>query len=211
MAIENRKSAIGKRNSNGPLPMAHCFSTATQARDRIDRMIPYGRRLKFAFRTFFSILDHSRIPDDVASALGMSTPEREEAPAPVVPESTDRALQMLAILQRDGRLVDFLMEDLGAYQDAQIGAAARDVHAGCRKALTRYVALESVLDDEEGQTVTVDRAADPSSVKVVGSVAGAPPYRGVLRHRGWRATRVDLPPLAAAGRTILAPAEVEVS
>jgi hypothetical protein len=118
---------------------------------------------------------------------------------------------MLAILQRDGRLVDFLMEDLAAYQDAQIGAAARDVHAGCRTALTRYVALESVLDDEEGQTVTVDRTADPSSVKVVGSVAGAPPYRGVLRHRGWRATRVDLPPLAAAGRTILAPAEVEVS
>ena len=174
-------------------------------------MIWYGRRLKFAFRTFFSILDHSRIPDDVASALGKAEPEPEKAPDPVAPESTDRALQMLAILQRDGRLVDFLMEDLAAYQDAQIGAAARDVHAGCRKALTRYVALESVLDDEEGQTVTVDRTADPSSVKVVGSVAGAPPYRGVLRHRGWRATRVDLPPLAAAGRTILAPAEVEVS
>jgi Domain of unknown function (DUF2760) len=176
-------------------------------------MISYGRRLKLAFRTFFSILDHSRIPDDVAAALGRREPEPEKtpAPAPAAADSTDRALQMLAILQRDGRLVDFLMEDLAAFQDAQIGAAARDVHAGCRKALTRYVALESVLDDEEGQAVTVDRTADPSSVKVVGSVAGAPPYRGVLRHRGWRATRVDLPPLAAAGRTILAPAEVEVS
>jgi Domain of unknown function (DUF2760) len=174
-------------------------------------MISYGRRLKFAFRTFFSILDHSRIPDDVASALGKPEAEKVPPPAPVVQDSTDRALQMLAILQRDGRLVDFLMEDLGAYQDAQIGAAARDVHAGCRKALTRYVSLDAVLDDDEGQTVTVERGVDPASVKVVGSVGGAPPYRGVLRHRGWQATRVDLPPLSTAGRSILAPAEVEVS
>jgi Domain of unknown function (DUF2760) len=68
-----------------------------------------------------------------------------------------------------------------------------------------------VLEDEEGRPVTIDRGADPASVKVVGSVAGAPPYRGVLRHRGWQATRVDLPPLPSAGRTILAPAEVEIS
>jgi len=174
-------------------------------------MISYGRRLKYAFRTFFSILDHSRIPDDVAAALGKTEIERAPAPAPVVQDSTDRALQMLAILQRDGRLVDFLMEDLGAYQDVQIGAAARDVHAGCRKALTRYVSLDAVLDDDEGQTVSVESGVDPASVKVVGSVGGAPPYRGVLRHRGWRATRVDLPPLSASGRTILAPAEVEIS
>jgi hypothetical protein len=174
-------------------------------------MISYGRRLKYAFRTFFSILDHSRIPDDVAAALGKTEIAKAPAPAPVVHDSTDRALQLLAILQRDGRLVDFLMEDLGAYQDAQIGAAARDVHAGCRKALTRYVSLDGVLDDDEGQTVTVESGVDPASVKVVGSVGGAPPYRGVLRHRGWRATRVELPPLPAAGRTILAPAEVEVS
>jgi hypothetical protein len=176
-------------------------------------MISYGRRLRYAFRTFFSILDHSRIPDDVAAALGKTAAETAPppAPAPVVQDSPDRALQMLAILQRDGRLVDFLMEDLGAYQDVQIGAAARDVHAGCRKALMRYVSLDAVLDDDEGQTVSVESGVDPASVKVVGSVGGAPPYRGVLRHRGWRATRVDLPPLSASGRTILAPAEVEIS
>jgi hypothetical protein len=175
-------------------------------------MIPYGRRLKFAFRTFFSILDHSRIPDDVVAAMV----ERERTAPPAAPtappaDSTDRALQMLAILQRDGRLIDFLMEDLGGYADAQIGAAARDVHAGCRDALERYVSLQAVLEDEEGRPVTIERGADPASVKVVGSVAGAPPYRGVLRHRGWQATRVDLPPLPSAGRTILAPAEVEIS
>jgi hypothetical protein len=176
-------------------------------------MIPYGRRLKFAFRTFFSILDRSRIPEDVAAAL--SAKARDEAPLPAAEppaaESADRALQMLAILQRDGRLVDFLMEDLGSYPDAQIGAAARDVHAGCRQALTRYLSLQAVLEDEEGRPVVVQRGTDPASVKVVGTVGGAPPYRGVLRHRGWQATRVELPPLPPAGRSILAPAEVEIS
>jgi hypothetical protein len=179
-------------------------------------MISYGRRLKFAFRTFFSILDHSRIPPDVVEAL-VESPETREAPRaspapqPPAPESSDRALQMLAILQRDGRLIDFLMEDLGTYSDAQIGAAVRDVHAGCRSALTRYLTLGPVIDDQEGQPVTVSAGTDPSTVKVVGNVAGAPPFRGVLRHRGWDASRAALPPLPASGRSILAPAEVEVS
>jgi uncharacterized protein DUF2760 len=175
-------------------------------------MISYGRRLKYAFRTFFSILDHSRIPEDVVAAMIEPQPERvPAAPTPQPADSADRALQMLAILQRDGRFVDFLMEDLATYQDAQIGAAARDVHAGCRQALRRYVSLQAVLEDDEGRTVTVERGTDPASVKVVGSIAGAPPYQGVLRHRGWQVTRVELPPLPAVGRTILAPAEVEVS
>lgn len=173
-------------------------------------MISYGRRLKFAFRSFFSILDYSRLPDDVVAEL-VKAPER---PAPAVPpppsDTTDRATQMLSLLQRDGRLLDFLMEDLGSYQDAQIGAAARDVHAGCRQMLARYFTLAPVLDDEEGQPTTLDRDIDPARVKVVGNVAGQPPYRGILRHRGWEATRVELPPLPAAGRTILAPAEVEI-
>jgi hypothetical protein len=181
-------------------------------------MVPYFRRLKFAFRTFFSILDHSRVPDDVAEELSAGRVAKEEArpAAPAVPveasqPDSDRALQMLALLQRDGRLIDFLMEDLGGYSDAQIGAAVRDVHAGCRKAIERYVALRPVIDEEEGRPVTIDRGADPASVKVVGNVPGSPPFRGVLRHRGWDAARVDLPPLAPAGRTIVAPAEVEVS
>lgn len=180
-------------------------------------MISYGRRLKFAFRTFFSILDHSRIPPDVVEALVETREARREAPRAATPpppaasESSDRALQMLAILQRDGRLIDFLMEDLGTYSDAQIGAAVRDVHSGCRSALNRYVTLGPVIDDQEGQPVTVSGDADPATVKVVGNVAGSPPFRGILRHRGWDASRAALPPLPATGRSILAPAEVEVS
>ena len=175
-------------------------------------MLPYGKRLKLAFRTFFWLIDFGEVPADVLDAT-----EQKATPAPppskpiVQPETTDRAVQMLAILQRDGRLVDFLMEDLTAYADAQVGAAVRDVHTACRAALTRYATIGPVIEDEEGQTVTVERGTDPAAVKVSGSVAGDPPYRGVLRHRGWQATRLDLPPLAATGRAIIAPAEVEVS
>jgi len=173
-------------------------------------MISYGTRLKYAFRSFFSLLDYGRIPDDIVEAVVTTRAEPQAAP-PVAADQTDRAIQILALLQRDGRLVDFLMEDLAAYPDAQVGAAVRDVHAGCRAALTRYATLSPVIDDEEGRPVTVERGSDPASVKIVGAVSGEPPYRGVLRHRGWEASRFDLPPLPSSGRTIVAPAEVEIS
>jgi Domain of unknown function (DUF2760) len=198
-------------------------------------MVPYGTRLKYAFRTFFSILDRSRIPDDVLAALhpgaqttrvggpgphpgAQSTGATVAAPAPMKPvppptkqDPVERATQMLALLQRDGRLIDFLMEDLATYADSQIGAAVRDVHAGCRQALDRYFTLRPVLDDEEGRPVTIERGMDAAGIKIVGNVTGQPPLRGVLRHRGWEATRIELPPLPATGHNILAPAEVEVT
>ena len=116
-------------------------------------------------------------------------------------------------MQREGRLVDFLIEDLTAYSDAQIGAAVRDVHAGCRRVLARYVTLEPILAGKEGEPMTVGRTAvDPAAVHLVGNVTGQPPFPGTLLHRGWRATRVELPPLGdRAGRPIVAPAEVEVA
>jgi hypothetical protein len=129
--------------------------------------------------------------------------------APAVEEGA-RAAQILAILQRDGRLIDFLMEEIAAFPDAQIGAAVRDVHAGSRQALLRYIALSPVLDGEEGNPVTVPAGTDAAAVKVIGNVAGAPPYRGLLRHRGWRASRLDLPPLPATDHLVIAPAEVEI-
>jgi hypothetical protein len=176
-------------------------------------MVSYWRRVGFAFRTFFTILDHSRIPGDVAAELGGPAPEAPQAQpaqAPPPPETAHRAVQMLALLQRDGRLVDFLMEDLSAYQDAQVGAAVRDVHAGCRQVLTRYLTLEPVMIEDEGQTVTIERDADAARIKVIGNVAGQPPYRGALRHRGWEASRIELPPPPASGGTVIAPAEVEI-
>jgi hypothetical protein len=127
-------------------------------------------------------------------------------------ESFDRAVQMLALLQRDGRLVDFLAENISAYPDAQIGAAVRTIHDNCRQVLDQYVKLEPILNSEEDQPVTVPAGFDLAAIRLIGNVAGAPPVRGVLRHKGWRVKEVNLPPLAqSAGRMVVAPAEVELS
>ena len=120
---------------------------------------------------------------------------------------------MLALLQREGRLIDFVLEDLATYSDAQIGAAARDVHAGCRRVLERYVTLESILPGREGESVTVgqDQPIDPAAFHLVGNVAGQPPFRGTLLHPGWRASRVAASAARRpTGRAIVAPAEIEV-
>ena len=193
------------------------LSLACPGRDTIEWMIPYFRRVKYAFRSFFSILDHSRVPEDVVAALdkGAAAVAAPATPAPPPgglrqPAPDDRATQLLALLQRDARLLDFLLEDLGTYGDAQVGAAVRDVHAGCRGVLTRYLSIAPVVAEEEGEAVTVDRGADPARIKVVGNVAVGPPYRGVVRHRGWEVTHMNLPPVPSSGRSILAPAEIEV-
>jgi hypothetical protein len=165
-------------------------------------------RIKLAFAAFFTILFQGRLP------AALRTVDRSDAPPPPVSdESPGRVVQVLALLQREGRFVDFVREELGGYSDAQIGAAARDVQAGCRRMLDKYVALESILGGREGETVTVgqDQKIDPAALHLVGNVSGQPPFRGTLLHPGWRAIRVDLPPLATGGRTIVAPAEIEIA
>ena len=169
-------------------------------------------RIALAFRSFFAILFTGRLPDDIAQAFGFTQrkPQPTPKPAPAVLTS-DGALQILGILQRDSRLVDFLMEDISSYQDDQIGAAVRNMHDQCRESLTRYLHLSPVIDGVEGSFTKLD-ANDPATVKLLGNVpaTGKAPG-GVLRHKGWRADKVDLPPLAASqNATIIAPAEVEV-
>lgn len=170
-------------------------------------------RIKFAFSAFFTILFKGRLPAALEPAVRTDVASQPTATPPPSVDSTDRAVQLLALLQREGRLVDFAREDLAAYSDAQIGAAARDVHAGCRRVLDRYVTLEAILPGREGETVTIgqDQHVDPSAFHLVGNVAGQPPFRGVLLHPGWRASNVQLPSLGASGRAIVAPAEIEIS
>jgi hypothetical protein len=132
-------------------------------------------------------------------------------PAAPPPDRGEAALRMLALMQQEGRLVDFLEEDLTAYSDTQIGSAVRTIHGGCRAVLKERLDLAPILPGAEGATVTVERGFDPAAVRVTGNVRGEPPYQGVLRHPGWRAAAFRLP--ATTGdrdHTILAPAEVEV-
>lgn len=177
-------------------------------------MIGFWTRVSYAFRCFFAILLNAEIPADIVRDLlktPAAVPPKPEVKAPAAVESSDRAVQMLALLQRDGRLVDFLEEDVAPYPDAQLGAAVRSIHSACRQVLERYVKLEPVLASEEDQPVTVPAGFDPAAIKLLGNVAGQPPLRGLLRHRGWRVKEANLPSLPqGAGREIVAPAEVEI-
>jgi hypothetical protein len=187
-------------------------------------MIGFSTRLSFAFRCFFSLLFQGKIPPELLQALSSSaaeaplraagtatSPEPSRADAQNA-DGLDRAVQILALLQRDGRLVDFLEEDVSSYPDVQLGAAVRSIHNSCRQVLERYVKLEPVLSSEEDHPVTVPVGFDPAAIKVIGSVTGQPPIRGLLRHRGWRVSKVNLPSLPqGSGRAIVAPAEVEVA
>ena len=121
-------------------------------------------------------------------------------------------LRVLALLQRDGRLIDFLEEDIDAYSDAQIGAAVRDIHRGCRKSLHDYLTIEPVLNAAEDERVTVATDYDPAAIRLIGNVDGVPPFQGVLKHHGWRVKEAHLPTLpATVGDTsVLSPAEIEI-
>ncbi|AUX25279.1 hypothetical protein SOCEGT47_058230 [Sorangium cellulosum] len=137
--------------------------------------------------------------------------EKAPAAAPPAAPAVGSALQLLSLLQREGRLVDFLEQDIASFSDADIGAAARMVHEGCRKALLGHAKLAPVRREEEGAKVTLEAGYNPAEVKLIGNVSGSAPYRGVLRHRGWRADELSLPtPIAGHDASIIAPAEVEL-
>jgi hypothetical protein len=120
-------------------------------------------------------------------------------------------LYLLSLLQREGRLVDFFAENLEQYQDAQIGAAVRGIHENCKKTIEKNLKLAPVIDQPEGEKTRIEPGFDPHAVKLTGNVTGEPPFTGVLRHRGWRTTRLDLPTLSDVEDTgIIAPAEVEI-
>jgi hypothetical protein len=192
-------------------------------------------RIVLAFSCFFSVLFKGKLP---ASAALLAPDEGELQPtpppvlaplpvaapaAPVVAVAAPRpgdsdggptgrnegALVLLGLLQREGRLVDFLRESLDLHPDAAIGAAVRDVHRGCRKVLDEHLRLEPVMPGNEEGPVVVPRGFDPAEVRLIGLAAGEPPWRGILVHHGWRAVDVKLPTLSeGVDRRVVAPAEV---
>jgi len=162
------------------------------------------------------------------------TPPPSPAPAPVKPltpviekpapathpalepvilkEATpDAALQLLSILQKEARFIDFIQEDILHYSDADIGAAARVVHEGCRKTIREHFSLQPVRSESEGSRVTLPKGFDAASVRLTGNVVGEAPFTGTLVHKGWQVSEVRLPKLTAGHSShILAPAEVEL-
>ena len=197
-------------------------------------------RFTLAFRCFFKLLFTGKLPsaaagylpEKKAEAKALPEPKKEpeskpaekkpaavEAVKPVVRPSADLAanhrdgaLALLALLQREGRLVDFLRETLDSYEDADIGVAVRDIHRGCKKVIEEHFVLEAVMPGEEDTRVKVPAGFDPGEVRLIGKVSGEPPFTGTLRHHGWRVTEVKLPTLTeGVDRRVLAPAEVEIA
>jgi hypothetical protein len=140
----------------------------------------------------------------------------EPRPTPGRPQTSDadaEIVQFLAMLQEKGRLVDFLMDDINAYGDAQVGAAARVVHAGCKGVLQEHFTINPIRPEPEGSTVQVPAGYSAAEYRLVGKIAGAAPFSGVLVHRGWKTGMVKLPQLlrgAADPLPAIALAEVEV-
>jgi hypothetical protein len=175
-------------------------------------------RLALAFVAFFKVLFNARFAGGV-QRLGSGEPAPAPPPAaPPAPEPvklrevpTDSALQLLGLLQREGRLIDFLQEDLGAYPDATIGATARVMHATVRKALFAHVQLEPIRSEVEGTRIEVPAGFSANEIRLIGNVVGEPPFSGALTHAGWRAIKIELPKLSQGYDVrVIAPAEVEL-
>ncbi len=169
-----------------------------------------------AFRAFFALLFQGKLPEELVAELGLTgktVTKPAPPPRPAAPDfkPADGALQLLGILQRDARVLDFFMEDIAPYTDEQVGGAAREVHEKTRETLIRHFAPAPVIDAVEG-SVAHPAESNPAVVKYVGNVpaAGKPPA-GLLRHKGWKATAVSLPSLnTRQDLAVLAPAEIEV-
>jgi hypothetical protein len=132
-----------------------------------------------------------------------------EPPKPAKPSGAP--LRMLALLQAESRLVDFLMEDIAGAGDAQIGQAVREIHKKAQAALKQHATIEPVLSGTEGDTATVPTGFDPSAIRVVGNVTGAPPFTGQIQHPGWRVVELKLAaPPEGADEFVLQPAEVQI-
>ena len=185
--------------------------------------LPFFSRLSIAVGSFFALLGDGSLAARVQALRG-GAPLASEVPPPAPVQTppppaapvratanVDAALQLLALLQRESRFVDFLQEDIGAYSDADVGGAARLLHGGARKVLTDTFDLEAVRAEAEGSRLTLPAGFDAAAVRVTGNVVGQPPFTGALQHKGWRATAVRLPGLTEGhDARVIAPAEVEL-
>ncbi len=175
------------------------------------------RRIALACGSFFAIIARPELAAAVARlrAAGDTTKPARDAGKPVVPTLREApheaALQLLGLLQRDARLIDFIEEDITPHGDADIGAAARIVHEGCRKVLREHFDIAPLRAEEEGSRITLEQGFDAAAIRLTGNVVGEPPFSGSLSHRGWKVVETRLPKLVAGhDPAIIAQAEVEL-
>ena len=181
-------------------------------------------RIALAVSSFFAIVGNPTFAADVSRLRAeggwpkAATPTPASVPTPPAPAPSvlqlapdTAALQLLGLLQREARFVDFIEEDIASYSDSEIGAASRVVHEGCRKVLREHFTLTPVRSESEGQRLTLPVGFDAAANRITGNVVGQAPCTGTLAHRGWRASATRLPQLAPGhDASVLAQAEVEL-
>ena len=169
--------------------------------------IGFWDRVKMAWR----ILIKAQFANEVVESLNQAEAARARATLP--PERVHAsALTLLAALQREGRLVDFLQQEVAGFSDEDIGAAARVVHGGCRKAFRQFFVIAPAAQGNEGGPITVPSGFDAQRIRLTGNVSGQPPFKGTLKHHGWIAAEVRMPSIAETlDPRVIAPAEVELS
>src|SRR3954453_319253 len=105
-------------------------------------------RIGTAFRAFFRALKNAAFAEQVRRLLDGEPVQQIAEPAPVtkpaapvtpvkLPPQRNEALTLLAGLQHESRLVDFLMETIAGYVDQNIGAAITEIHRDASSALER--------------------------------------------------------------------------
>jgi hypothetical protein len=159
--------------------------------------IPFLERLKLVWRVL--------VDAEFASKV-------QEGAKPVSPERLHASgLMLLTALQREGRLIDFLQQDVAAFSDDEVGAAARVVHGGCRKVMQQFFEFEPAVKGGEGIPMSVPAGFDQQRIRLTGNVTGQPPFKGTLKHHGWVAAAVRMPATSdALDPRVIAPAEVEL-
>jgi len=153
---------------------------------------------------------------EITAAQPPVFPKKDVAPTEpqkkTAEENLTAAFQVLSIFQREGRFIDFLKEDLSMYDDAQIGAAVRNLQESWKKAFQEHFTVEPIFKEPEGSSVTISAGFDASKIKLTGDVIGDPPFEGIVVHRGWKLVKVDLPMFTGSQRQewVITPAEVEI-
>ena len=174
-------------------------------------------RLSLAFGLFFKVLFDTAAATRASSALSGEVPE-PKAPEPATPAKKNpershdnAALQLLSALQREGRFIDFVKEDVQGLSDDEIGGAARLVHEGCQKIVKKWFTIDPIWPGEDGAPVTLEEGFDAKRIQLTGNVSGEPPFSGTLVHHGWAVSDTRLPTLnKGADVSVVAPAEVEL-
>ena len=205
----------------GPVLQADAGQTTSRAWDLIVLYYPQFWYTVFAamlgFALLIGLLSWLIVRSSVRRRLN-SVSEGKITSAGPAPENDEQNLaerrmflHLFSMMQREGRLMDFLAEDLNQYEDSQIGSAVRAVHAGCLQIVQEYLDPQPVLDQAEGENVVIDDGFDPGAVKLTGKVVGEPPFEGILRHKGWQVGKLKLPTLSGSQNAkIIIPAEVEL-